>query len=153
MRLSEAIRAGCALGQQAFWPFDSDAGYGLCALAGAAVAAGLHGCQWSSRKFKDAFPVLTVDVSLPTSAVVMDGHLDAPVSTSLFDTIWWINDSCHWSREAIAEWVETIENKLEAEAVKRQDVPVGGPPAAQTSEVHDEHRSVAEAGVEAGCQR
>jgi predicted nucleic-acid-binding protein len=34
--------------------------------------------------------------------------------------IWHLHDMHGWSREAVAEWVETIEKKIEARAVARE---------------------------------
>lgn len=96
MRLSEAIRLGSMLGPQAFHQYETDDG-ATCALGAASVAVG-NGAAYlgfflEHEKLlggKATCPACRVD-SLVVSVIV---HL---------------NDEHRWTREAIADWVETVE--------------------------------------------
>lgn len=110
MKLSEAIRLGAMLRPQGFGRLHGNGK--TCALGAAMSAAG-----WSEEdldkspttvqpSFFEAFPILSKRVTVPEK-----GH-----ERSLWYAISLeLNDSCRWTRERIADWVETIEpNETEA---------------------------------------
>lgn len=105
MRLSEAIRLGAMLKPQAYGPpsglvllkFEPR----ICALAAASLAVGneslnvfLDGIRW---------PVLCRPVQCPVCGGV--GVL-WPLSLIVVE----LNDQHRWTRERIADWVETLES-------------------------------------------
>jgi hypothetical protein len=107
MRLSEAMRRGATLHPQAFGHY-FDVG-----LAGEIVASCAIGCSLeavgitnnpSTQQINYIFPVLidSPDTSCPA---------DCGFSGDLGSTICHLNNS-HWTRERIADWVETIENQV-----------------------------------------
>jgi len=99
MKLSEAIRAGAALAPQVKGVFSLDGG--TCAL-GAAYQA-IHG---EPPLLKMTVPDLTRYLG-----VDMFQRVDCPVShysKHLFDAVIDLNDDFNWSRERIADWLETL---------------------------------------------
>lgn len=115
MRLSEAIREGSKKTYQCFHSFFAftslDAGRtGACAI-GAAVYDKLKNMRLDETPAEIAerfFPILLVgDIQCPACDLSPD-----PRQTLRY-VVQHLNDYHSWSREAIAEWVETIENKLE----------------------------------------
>lgn len=108
MNLSEAIRLGSMLKPQTFGSYDS--GDGTCALEAAGNAAGVSGRTRGGLDLVERFPVL------------MDGQLrKCPecgfAAVNFGQVIVHLNDSHRWTRERIADWVETVEA---AELTKRQ---------------------------------
>lgn len=117
MRLSEAIRLGSMLKPQAFdyYAFDG----GTCALGAAAEACSIDARtvgqvdiarlseqhEWSLEKFYEV-PCPVCDVN----------HGDCDDE----NVIAHLNDVHRWTRERIADWVETVENKQAATAVTVQ---------------------------------
>lgn len=110
MKFSEAIREGARLSRQAFGSL-YDRG-GACAIGAA--------CDWFEYThgksiscgvdYLNEFPVANIVVrSFPCgcSPTRYRQHVDGVAAH--------LNDDHKWSREAIAEWVETIEKKLETE--------------------------------------
>ena len=126
MRLSEAIRLGSMIRPQAFDGWDTK---GSCALAAAAEAAGidrallpfdgrhdLRYCEIAKR-----FPISYSDVPCPQC-----GNSEKQSSFPFQATIYHIND-CHlWTRERIADFVETVEAQLEAKTSAEEGVIVNG---------------------------
>lgn len=100
LRLSEAIRRGAMLKPQAFGVTESEGG-GTCALGGALEAIGITGRRYSAAS--EYWPIAGAVVANP---VRDDYHL-------LFGVIRELNDSHKWTREQIADWVETIEAQHE----------------------------------------
>lgn len=123
MKLSEAIRAGAKLGPQVRNRHFGDNG-GSCALGAAIMGADL---DMYSFVLVESWSILGEVETNPYSK--KQGFVS--------DIITILNDVCFWSREAIAEWVETIENKKEAEQnVGKTDVGGGAvPPWQPDSEV------------------
>jgi hypothetical protein len=109
MRLSEAIRLGAMLKPQ---------GYGLlvgadgsCALGAAADACGqldevrrTYGFSKAYEFLNEAFPVLSATEDCPGKP-----HLRGRVTSIIV----YLNDHQRWTREAIADWIETIEAQSE----------------------------------------
>jgi hypothetical protein len=108
MRLSEAMRLGALLHPQCFGDFHVQGG--SCALGAACDAVGLatgresfdaYAALTFASRLASAFPVLARrDVRCPVT-----GQLVADVGTIIIR----LNDLEHWTREQIADWVETLE--------------------------------------------
>lgn len=97
MRLSTAIRLGAMLKPQSRFgsgPLDT------CALSAALEAIGVEGAPYA-RVIKH-FPLTCVCVAKPISGELM----------LLISAVRELNDFNGWSREAIADWVETVEASL-----------------------------------------
>jgi hypothetical protein len=98
MRLSQAIRLGAMLHPQAFgttnWKNQR-----TCALGAAGMAAGV-GCKLND--IREAFPILDQQVNL-----IPGFRIATP--TPLSNAIASLNDQPRWTREQIADWVETLE--------------------------------------------
>ena len=111
MRLSEAIRLGAMLKRQAFGAIEDEDG-NTCALGAAYDAIGeLHRGQgydwsWACRRF----PVLKV----------LDGSRGRPkcflCGTFVESIIPHLNDFHRWTRERIADWIQTLESADEPRA-------------------------------------
>lgn len=132
MKLSEAILKGSEENAQCFdghWGEDELGNTTTCALSAAAVAAGIMD--------RDGFPIGKHEISMVSDSRTSEiGYrVAAPASftkvmTSLsyspctcpfaktemdFNTfiIWHLNDIHHWTREAVALWISTIEDAME----------------------------------------
>ena len=108
MTLSDAIRIGAMLSPQGFdGRMD---GVTRCALAAASDAIGLHRGVWVKYgALIERFPILTQPAIYPCGC-----HADVDVESIICH----LNDTCHWSREAIADWVQTLEQAQAAPAVE-----------------------------------
>lgn len=117
MKLSEAIRLGAMLKPQAFnGTVTAD---GTCALAAAAEALGIAPVLLnvdtgeyvvSYGALSAAFPSLeTHEVALPCKPCeyTVESEGTRPLQSAIFH----LNDSHKWSRERIADWVQTIEDQ------------------------------------------
>ena len=123
MKLSEAIRLGAMLKPQANGGY---AGEGSCALLAAADALGIA-TVFDVRAGRYLVDYVVLERRYPFLLDIVD----SPVHTFLRarapimrDVIWHLNDSCGWTREQIADWVETIERAQDAEAVGAVSVAV-----------------------------
>lgn len=116
MKLSEAIRRGAKMRPQAFQYFFAADGPGhTCALGAAAEGFGVLG-KCITEEFGQLRPIGEI-----VGAIFYDATNEAPcgcipLGWMLHNQIAHLNDVHKWTREAIAEWVEVIESKLEAEA-------------------------------------
>ena len=110
MHLSEAIREGAKLRPQ-----NVRGGFFLqgksCAIGAASEAIGnvLYGadrsCPASHNEAPSViWPILKTWMKCPCNGVRCEGSLDGIIYT--------LNDNHNWSREAISEFVETVERKL-----------------------------------------
>jgi hypothetical protein len=104
VKLSEAIRLGSMLKPQAFETFFD--GTGTCALGAACEAMGLVPDRWTLdalRAANDLLDLVTVTLlrGVPCPA--------CPVDTKGTNLIPHLNDEHRWTREQIADFVETIE--------------------------------------------
>ena len=112
MKLSEAIRLGAMNSPQIKGGYMD--GEGRCALSAACDAAGigsveaLHGGRrvLDYPKLEETFPLLAKYVCPPGTTSTTD---------EVQMIIWSLNDYNGWTREQIADWVETIENQQEQE--------------------------------------
>ena len=112
MKLSEAIRAGAKLVPQAFGTYYHNGG--TCALGAACDAIEIEA---RDVDIADHFPV--VDYRMEVCPFGCQEHRFSDSDFALpfrraFLVIMHLNDFHKMSREGIAEWVETIEKKLEA---------------------------------------
>lgn len=106
MKLSEAIRLGSMMKPQAFGVVID--GSGSCALMAAADAIGI-GREYGVIGYQDlynAFPVLHIKAVCPVWFCVHQGS-----TTDLMHVVWHSNDALRWTREEIADFVETFEAK------------------------------------------
>lgn len=137
MKLSEAIREGSKMHPQ------SDSGWNdrgpdgqvrTCTLMAAALAAGLY--EWYDGQFIYGIHATEGDYSedkrtgerpsksvmAPAEWMVVTLALELPpcacarfgIKDEVMPIIWHLNDVHHWSREAVAEWIEIVENVIEA---------------------------------------
>ena len=104
---SEAIREGAKLTAQAFGQ-----GIGLDGASTCAWGAGVHAIAGSlERTVYDAcdpltlFPYLTQETACPADGC---GY----VNDSIYLMIYHLNDAHQWGRSAIADWLESEEEKL-----------------------------------------
>lgn len=109
MRLSAAIRIGSMTTKQITRVF-TDGGNGRCALGAACDAAGLDPTY---TELEARFPVCVVRVVDP---------VDRQYTVTLFEAVYRMNDKLGMSREAIADWVETIEAQQEAAQASTEKV-------------------------------
>jgi len=107
MKLSEAIRLGSMMKPQAF---DGTSVIASCALRAACEATGIWcwGLGINYHGLQQSWPFLTASVPMPT-----DG-----VAVTLLQAIFTLNDEHRWTRERIADWVESIEQQQERDAVQ-----------------------------------
>lgn len=115
MHLSEAIRDGCRFGKQCFGAFTDGEGY--CAIGAAMRAYNVPvyiGTLNIPEFFLGLVPALTPcpACGLPKKKVSR--------GISIPKLVYHLNDDHRWSREAIAEWVETVERDLGLWDEKRQ---------------------------------
>ena len=104
MKLSEAIRLGAMNRPQAFGAFEHRGG--TCALGAACEAIGLSievaNHAHISERLQSLFPVLrTQRVACPVCGRVQHCSLASLIAD--------LNDRHRWTREAIADWVESQE--------------------------------------------
>lgn len=104
MKLHEAIRLGAMLSEQGF-DNDREPNGPRCAIAAAADAIGGVEYLW---EMSDRFPVLERFVE-PPPPLVGNFYDRGNRKWSMRHTIWALNDHLHWTREQIADWVQTIE--------------------------------------------
>lgn len=112
MKLSDAIRKGCEGTYQVFgigW----DGGKGYCAWGAAQQGIKRDSTIW--RKFLD----MTVEnrCFVCNESLNSSGYIEETINLAYM--IIHLNDYHGMSREAIAEWVETIENKMAMETTPK----------------------------------
>src|SRR5262245_27605753 len=118
MKLSEAIRLGAMMAPEHRGPYwiryDNGQVCGTCAMGAAYHAGGLihsHTFLVPDSEARQTFPVLAKKVPIP------DGTLVADLEEVVIHLFEWKK----WTREQIADWVETIE---QAQDAKVAPVPV-----------------------------
>ena len=123
MKLSEAIREGSKLSKQAFGNLLRADGSGdRCALGAAYHAAGINMILTNGARFLTGEVYIPQDASSPFQIFpIFFKSVDLPCDChsnnsgyNVFGAVPHLNDYHRWSREAIAEWVETVEDKLES---------------------------------------
>src|SRR6185437_6927138 len=103
--LAEAIRRGCLLRvRQAFGAYEDEA-QAVCALGAVAIAINikLEKVNGIIRALRSKFPVLNDLVEMPCEHVVAIGMV------TVLDVIVHLNDSEHWTREHIADWLDSLD--------------------------------------------
>jgi hypothetical protein len=96
LKLSEAMRLGAMLSQQSY----DIAGPGRCAFQAAADAVGEKSYGAAVRKH---WPWVDANQLHPCPHCGVRGYVAPIISIHL-------NDEHHWTRERIADWVQTIED-------------------------------------------
>lgn len=104
--LSEAIRLGAMQHRQARGTYYDHVDHRTCALGAALDAIGqLDAIGFDAlQQLQAAFPILRDTVTLPV--IAPDPRI---ARYDLASAIIALNDQCLWTREAIADWVETLE--------------------------------------------
>lgn len=102
MKLSEAIRLGAMASKQGFGE-NSIWGEERCALGAACLAMGVETPRAHEMyiALRMAYPWLSTHFLPPVN--------DAKVSRDAMQIVWSLNDLFNWTRERIADWVETVE--------------------------------------------
>ncbi len=106
MKLSEAIRLGAMVKQQATGITSSPRG--TCALGAALEAVGRDTSQGWFPVY-DIWPIACEYVVYPGDKHTADGLM------LVGSCCWILNDADRWTREQIADWVETVETTLSTE--------------------------------------
>jgi hypothetical protein len=113
LTLSEAIRIGAMLKPQAFGWYEQ--GGGTCAIGAAGDAVG-----GLTNVTKTRWPILDAHVMCPVEACSGNVHNVGAIVVHL-------NDNHQWTREQIADWVQTVESERQpADASARTDNAVAG---------------------------
>jgi hypothetical protein len=104
MKLSEAIRLGALLRHQAFGSYFSNEG--SCALGAAAEAIGC------TVRLKEHAVALTLRSSFPlydSPVAIICPDCQNSYESCVSEIVAHFNDEHYWTRERIADWVETRE--------------------------------------------
>ena len=116
LKLSAAIRIGAKMNPQGQRRLYSSE-HKTCALGAALIGIEITPetiMHESYKLLKPIWPILKNKVvDCPACGYTHEGN-------GLLDNIWILNDYHDWTREKIADWVETIENK---EAVNKLETP------------------------------
>lgn len=96
MKLSEAIKLGAMTGPQVFGNYIEEGG-GTCALGAALRAVGEPECLEEEQ-----FPILDQLADCPECGPI--------IGSRVWDVVAHLNDDHRLTREAIADWVQTIED-------------------------------------------
>ncbi len=168
MKLSEAILKGSEKNKQCFdghFGLEDDGKITTCALSAGAVAEGIIDDQgkfdktnpnvklgWDSRTGGMSYQM---DMPADWSSVTDELHKSpcgcefSKSKQSGTDIIWHLNDYHHWTREAVALWVETLENEIEKNKAQEQPAQVAngnttvcGQEEAEAQEVVDMYNDV-----------
>lgn len=113
MKLSEAIRLGAMATDQGFKGYMDTPE--RCALAGASVAMGIVGIKGAEEgrliinytALRALWPELDQPSVCPYCAHESKRH-------KVLDSIWHLNDLHRWTRGEIADWVEVLEQRIDA---------------------------------------
>lgn len=133
MRLSEAILLGALLKPQGFHQYDEAHSCALRAAMEAAGIAPLTFTCWRQEKrhyidyaaLEQRFPILQRKASEPDDLRWADDVGSSEVLHSeILHIIWRLNDTAHWSRERIADWVAEQEQRLGDVGERLSRVPV-----------------------------
>lgn len=121
MKLSEAIRIGSKQTKKTVGQYiarDSDGDDVACAVGAACYAVGFksNDTRCIISFFEDTFPILK---GFAWGSCCWICGVSEERLFNLSTMIFHLNDMHDWSREAIAEWVETIEKKIEAKGDDR----------------------------------
>lgn len=123
MKLSEAIRLGALLKPQGFGSRSGhSAAEHTCAMGAACEAAGLetyltYDAMLTAWPFLKAQRMCPCPDGQPYDSAVSCRQLFSGTHTTI-DLLWHLNDGHKWTREAIADWVESVERAHEPEALQ-----------------------------------
>lgn len=146
MKLSEAIRVGSKLraaSERGWSDLGPDGQLRTCALSAAAEGAGLFtmigmttipGPNWlkpveEDGVVRDESQTTGVRSRVPDEWVAVTSRKEVPpchcgerfyILDTVMTLVWHLHDMHGWSREATAEWIETIEKRIEAIAAARE---------------------------------
>lgn len=112
MKLSEAIRLGAMLRPQGFddyWDGDGSCAIGAACEANGITAASRH--TGTIADFEKPYDSIFKQVC-PACGVKPDSSHES--AAGFINTVVHLNDKHRWTREAIADWVATIEAQHEA---------------------------------------
>lgn len=150
MKLSEAIRNGSKLrpaSEHGWVDWDEKGNPRTCALVAACEATGLishDGTTWHAGKDAHVSRPQHVDartgvveepgafaVVMPPEWSLISNAREIPpcpckvhgLSDEVMTIIWHLHDIHRWSREAVAEWIGTVEEKVEKRNAVNQKVP------------------------------
>ena len=117
MKLSTAIRIGSMTTKQIKGAVN-DGGNGRCAIGAAIDATGNEpGCTAWHSQITTFFPLAGLEVKMPPHECSLCTECRyVPV----FHVLYHLNDTANWTREAIADWVESVENALEEKEGNKQ---------------------------------
>jgi len=105
---------------------DMRAGNATCALGAALDAVSELGTCIGYSRVRELWPIAETIVRYPCSAQCRVAR-EYDHRGELIAVVWHLNDQHEWTREQIADWVETIEAQAEAQGVA---VPVEVPTTA-----------------------
>jgi hypothetical protein len=91
----------------------------LCALGAAVYAVGVLKKEMflTDLALRDIFPILRVRVLVrnqPVNFELWAGTFNRRERTNVSSAIWRLNDNAHWTREMIADWVQSFETEIYA---------------------------------------
>jgi hypothetical protein len=136
MKLSEAIRVGSKMNKptkKGWFNRNEHGEFETCALIAAAIGAGAvrpcgnhleivnaerSGSRYDGRMGAEVDTVAIPADWYPAVDSVEPFPCGCKIVNNVFGCIQHLHDEHQWSREAVAEWVEVIENKLEQAAVE-----------------------------------
>lgn len=128
LKFSEAIRLGAMLKPQAFGKLQ-DAG-GSCAYGAALDACGIQDQDnVTEQQLCELFPITTAPASCPVCGLHLEPQPEPWQIRELKtvdEVITHLNDWHRWTRERIADFVETLETPQAADAVARTEGIVTG---------------------------
>lgn len=122
MKLSEAIRLGAMLRPQTYEKLFGDGK--SCAMGAVLEASGVLAYGQAldfpqGQKCELMFPILATKVLLPEDVSPWPHH---PLyEIRVWNAVVFLNNNRRWTREQIADWVETLEAK-EAETIETEEL-------------------------------
>jgi hypothetical protein len=147
MKLSEAMRAGAKMGAKAIEIRHTYDG-GSCALGAVEDAIGrMDSAEGRYRILMRTMEDLGIEFPCKGTSCAKPGHYYIENFPFLNTAVATLNNYCGWSREAIAEWIETIEKKLESSAAA-DEAKAGSPERGGSHEALTTDEGVAPVGSE-----
>lgn len=122
MKLSEALRLGAMIRSQAFGQYFD--GVGSCAAGAAAEALGLRIDILSSGAIDEFCANTKFDTVLNEVQYCPACRLNVATALSGEGVMVHLNDYHHWTREAIADWIEGLEQAAELKVAQEAAVAV-----------------------------
>ena len=123
MKLSEAMRLGSMLKPQAFDQYVDLENTKTCAMGAAMDAAGLIGDMWTAyfggsdhHVWRETWPWANVPLVAECPAC------DLPLRQKVGAVVAHLNNEHRWTRERIADWVQTLEDAQTTPVESREEV-------------------------------